>query len=199
MSKAEKATSFMETIAKDDTHGYDQVDRNGPVNYDCSGLVIAAWDYVGVGVKKAGASYTGNMKKAFLSTGFKDVTKDVNLTTCKGMLRGDVLLSPYHHTAVYCGDKKLVHASSNEFGKATGGKSGDQTGKEICIRSYYNYPWSCVLRYAEASPLKSVTVIAMEVIKGKYGNGAIRKNKLQDMGYDYAIVQAEVNRILKNY
>ena len=53
--------------------------------------------------------------------------------------------------AFYCGSGKLVHASINENGKTTGGKSGDQTGKEICVRSYYNKPWTSVLRYAGES------------------------------------------------
>ncbi|MBW6411526.1 LysM peptidoglycan-binding domain-containing protein [Clostridium sp. YB-6] len=35
----------------------------------------------------------------------------------------------------------------NENNRTTGGKSGDQTGREICIRSYYNKPWNCILRY----------------------------------------------------
>lgn len=43
---------------------------------------------------------------------------------------------------------------------------------------------------------KSVSEIAREVIAGKWGNGADRKNRLTAAGYDYAAVQAEVNRIL---
>lgn len=194
MSIAEKATRFMEAVANDDTHGYDQVDRNGPTNYDCSGLVIAAYDKAGAKVKAAGATYTGNMYNAFLKAGFMDVTSSVNLVNCKGMKRGDVLLNPYHHTAVYCGNNKLVHASSNENGKAVGGKSGDQTGKEICVRFYYNYPWKKVLRYPNT--LQSLTEIAKAVINGKYGNGVARRIALESEGYNYKEVQTEVNRLL---
>lgn len=43
---------------------------------------------------------------------------------------------------------------------------------------------------------KSVSEIAREVIAGKWGNGNDRKNRLTAAGYDYAAVQAEVNRIL---
>ena len=32
---------------------------------------------------------------------------------------------------------KIGHASIDENNKASGGKSGDQTGKEICIRNWY--------------------------------------------------------------
>jgi N-acetylmuramoyl-L-alanine amidase CwlA len=43
----------------------------------------------------------------------------------------------------------------------------------------------------------SVTAIAKEVIKGKWGNGEERKKLLTAAGYDYKIVQAEVNRLLR--
>lgn len=149
MNEINKAIEFMIQIAKDDSHGYDQRNRNGNPDYDCSSLVIGAFDHAGVPVKKNGASYTGNMKNAFLKSGFKDVIKEVNLKNCKGMLPGDVLLCEGKHTAMYIGNNQLAHATINEFGKITGGKPGDQTGKEICVRDYYNYPWNSVLRYQE--------------------------------------------------
>lgn len=46
-------------------------------------------------------------------------------------------------------------------------------------------------------PNKTVTEIAEEVIKGVYGNGDIRKNAIESMGYNYDEVQKEVNRIFK--
>ena len=68
----------------------------------------------------------------------------------ENLKKGDVLLNEKHHTAIYIGDGKLVHASINEKGTISGGKTGDQTGKEICVRSYYDYPWDLVLRYPMA-------------------------------------------------
>lgn len=44
---------------------------------------------------------------------------------------------------------------------------------------------------------KSITVIATEVIAGKWGNGVTRKKKLTEAGYDYATVQKRVNELLK--
>lgn len=44
---------------------------------------------------------------------------------------------------------------------------------------------------------KSVTEIAKEVIAGKWGNGADRKNRLTQAGYNYSEVQAKVNELLK--
>lgn len=43
---------------------------------------------------------------------------------------------------------------------------------------------------------KSNTVIAYEVINGKWGNGAERKERLTAAGYNYKVVQAIVNDLL---
>ena len=152
MTKTEKAIRQMEKWAKDNSHGYDQDYRWGEKgDYDCSSAVIQAWQSVGVPVKSSGATYTGDMKNVFLKNGFKDITADVNVKTGTGLKRGDVLLNEAHHVAMYCGDGKEVEASINEKGTAHGGQPGDQTGREFLIRSYRNYPWNCVLRYAEAN------------------------------------------------
>ena len=45
--------------------------------------------------------------------------------------------------------------------------------------------------------LKSVDEVAREVIAGKWGNGADRKARLTQAGYDYSAVQARVNQLLK--
>lgn len=146
MGKIEKATQWMINLANDPKHGYDQDNRWGP-DYDCSSAVISAWQAAGVPVKSKGASYTGNMKSVFISCGFKDVRSSINLSNGSGLKRGDVLLNTVTHTAMYIGNGQIVHASINENGTTTGGKTGDQTGKEICIRGYYNKNWDCVLRY----------------------------------------------------
>ena len=45
--------------------------------------------------------------------------------------------------------------------------------------------------------LKSVDEVAREVIAGKWGNGAERKSRLAQAGYDYNAVQARVNQLMK--
>ncbi len=50
---------------------------------------------------------------------------------------------------------------------------------------------------ADAPAKKSVDELAREVIAGKWGNGATRKQKLTDAGYDYSAVQKRVNELLK--
>ena len=146
MSIIEKAVTQMEIWAQDDSHGYDQANRWGP-DYDCSSAVIQTWENAGVPVKSNGATYTGNMYSVFKSCGFIDVTNDVDIYSGSGLQRGDVLLNHVHHTAMYCGNGQIVQASINEYGTTTGGQTGDQTGREFYIRSYYNYPWDVVLRY----------------------------------------------------
>ena len=41
---------------------------------------------------------------------------------------------------------KIGHASIDENGNANSGVAGDQTGKEVVTRSWYNKPWNAVLR-----------------------------------------------------
>ena len=130
----DKAIQWALKIAKDPSHGYDQTKRWGP-DYDCSSFLITAWDQAGVPLIKAGATYTGNMRQAMLKNGFRDVTSTVDFATGAGLCRGDILLNEQHHVAMYIGNGQIVHASINERGRATGGKTGDQTGREICVRS----------------------------------------------------------------
>lgn len=47
------------------------------------------------------------------------------------------------------------------------------------------------------SSKKSINAIAKEVIRGDWGNGQDRKNKLTNAGYDYISVQKRVNELLK--
>ncbi len=52
VSAAEKACEWMEAIARDDSHGYDQVYRWGEKgDYDCSAAVITSYEIAGVPVK----------------------------------------------------------------------------------------------------------------------------------------------------
>lgn len=195
-NKINLAVAWALDIARDNSHGYDQINRWGP-DYDCSSLVIAALEQAGIPAKTSGATYTGNMRRVLLALGFIDVTSQVTLKTGAGIQYGDVLLHDQNHTAFALGNNQLVHASRNEQGKAVGGQTGDQDAKEIVTRDYYNYPWQIVLRYPEDNTdKKSIDVIAQEVIDQKWDNGDARKAKLAAAGYDYDTVQARVNQIL---
>jgi hypothetical protein len=121
-------------------------------------------------LKTNGATYTGDMKAVCLSLGFKEVTwnQDVN-----NLVRGDICLNEVHHVSLYIGNGKLVQASANENGTATGGQTGDQTGQEIWVRDFYNYPWDCVLRLGNGATTGGGTGDSGSVkLKKRYYYGA---------------------------
>lgn len=69
--------------------------------------------------------------------------------------------------------------------------------------SYVNTCYATVEKYGLKAYDNIVTAIpttlesvALEVIAGKFGNGAIRKQKLTEAGYDYRAVQNKVNELL---
>lgn len=189
MPNIKTAVNFIVKIANDDSHGYDQEKRNSP-DYDCSSLVATAlWE---AGFRVSPYSWTGNLQVQLRACGFID---------CKPPWKaGDIHLNEKHHVCMSINETQIAQASINENGTVTGGVSGDQTGKEICIRDYYEYRygWDVHLRYAGTSPQKSVTEIANEVISGKWGNGEDRYTALKNAGYNPNEIQAEVNRILAN-
>ena len=151
----EKAVNWAVGIANDNSHGYDQIGRWG-VDYDCSSLVIQAYEEAGLKVKEAGATYTENMRKAFVKCGFQDIKYT------KGMLllKGDVLLNEKKHTCMFIGNGQIVQASCNEKGGIYNGKDGDQTGWEIAVGKFYEFSkgWDYVLRYREDKEIKTVNI-----------------------------------------
>lgn len=190
MSVINSAVKWAKDIAADNSHGYDQSGRWGP-DYDCSSFLITAYKKAGL---KLESTYTGNMYSDFLKHGFKNVNASVNMATGAGLEAGDVLLNHVNHTAMYIGNGQIVHASINENGKTTGGQPGDQSGKEIYIRSYYNYPWDVVLRYVggntassetTAQPVKTVSVQLPVLRKGNKGPAvAMLQGALKYHGFD---------------
>lgn len=107
--------------AENDKIGYDQNQRNTfwtqlqKVGYDpskitvacesdCSAGVIAITKAVGhlLGIdklKNIGATYTGNMRSAYLSAGFMVLTADKYTDQDDYLLAGDILLNDAHHVA----------------------------------------------------------------------------------------------------
>jgi len=135
----QKAMDWALAIANDNSHGYSQNTRYGNPNYDCSSLVIAAYENAGIPVQEAGASYTGNMRSAFLKCGFIWIPGNPDVSSLQP---GDILLNEGHHTEMYIGNGKNVGAHDN-----FDGRNGDSSGREINVSPYRSYPWNGVLRY----------------------------------------------------
>ena len=125
--------------ANDNLHGYSQNTRWGNPNYDCASFVISAYESAGIPVIEAGATYTGDMRAAFLKCGFEWIpgNPDVN-----SLQPGDILLDESDHTEMYIGNGQNVGAHSNYDGV-----NGDSSGREVCVGNYYSHPWDGVLRY----------------------------------------------------
>lgn len=192
MANLAKAVSFMLEMANDNSHGYDQTNRNGP-DYDCSSLVSTALHEAGFNISPY--SWTGNMLDQLRKCGFVD---------CKQPYRaGDVHLKVGKHVCMSISSTCIAQASINEKGTAKGGKTGDQTGNEINVKEYYDYKnggWDYHLRYTGKTTsdtgTMSIDTVARLVIAGKYGNMPERKTKLEALGYNYEEVRAKVNALL---
>ena len=154
----EVAAQIMEHLCTHNAHGYTQGARWGNSkrehitvdgkaysfsggDRDCSSAIISAYQAAGLTVN---ATYTGNMRAAFLATG-KFAWKPMSFTA----KRGDIYLNEANHTAMCVSD---VPDLLSEFCIAeTGGiygVEGDQTGAEsVNRRGYYNYPWDGILHF----------------------------------------------------
>ncbi|MBR1663486.1 MAG: C40 family peptidase [Ruminococcus sp.] len=195
MSVVSKAVDYIKKIANDQKHGYSQTNRWGSPDtwsdYDCSSLVISAYEAAGVKVKTAGATYTGNMYSVFTKCGFKDMTSKINLSTGSGLIAGDVLLNHTDHTAMMISKTQLAEASIDENGGISGGRVGDQTGQEIHIRSYYNYPWNCVLRYPVVKTLPTLDKTGYK--KGQKTIGVLALKQLLLLAKAKGLITAKLN------
>lgn len=83
--------------------------------------------------------------------------------------------------------KKVLigHASINENRGITGGKTGDQTGKEICIREWYNKPWNVLLVCSDNKLAKRAASIMEKICNN------------ENYGYDQYKRMTGYNSILK--
>lgn len=138
MPSVEAAVSWAEAVAADPAHGYSQSDRLGP-DYDCSSLV---WS-------------------ALRSAGLDVPSRDFNTRTMGGWLgdhgwtwhsgtagvrRGDVLWK-VGHTGLAASGSTAVEARGDERGGITGGRPGDQTGREIGVFAIASMAWAGYWRY----------------------------------------------------
>ena len=120
---------------------------------------------------------------------------------------GDIIFYDWQDNGV--GDNKGYSDHIGIVEKVSGGKItviegnyNNGVGRRVIAVNGKNIRGYGVPKYDKATTVKNETTttktietVAKEVIAGKWGNGADRKNKLTAAGYNYADVQAEVNRL----
>ena len=120
---------------------------------DCSAFCGAIAAMGGYPVDLSGWFYTGNMRERMLAAGFEAIPfSSVGLSKLKP---GDFVLSTNYHVEFVGTNGMFASASIDENGNATGGKPGNQTGKETrWIAPYiYRHGWNYVLRLADPNNL----------------------------------------------
>lgn len=90
---------------------------------------------------------------------------------------------------------KIGHASIDENGKANSGTAGDQTGKEVCTRNWYNKPWNVLLRPKSAALAeKSAQACEAACSNANIGYDQYQRNtlntKARAVGYDLGKITA---------
>lgn len=180
------AASLMEHLCTHDWHGYTQgdgrwgdgegkcyVDVDGATyaveqgDRDCSSAVIDCWKqavyYTAYRGALDAATYTGNMRSAFIASGLFEAHPMTGANCDDGYIaqRGDIYLNDTTHTAMCVSDipDMLAEFSLNENGGIIGGTVGDQTGRESSVSAFYvpSFGWDVCLSYngkadGEAAP-----------------------------------------------
>lgn len=170
MTFQERAAQVMEHLVGhdgDSGHGYSQYSRLGDGgsetveltdgstvevatgDRDCSSAVIDAWEAALPG-STGGATYTGNMRVCFLSTGLWAWHPAGDGYAAQ---RGDVYLNETHHTAMCkSASPDLLMQFSISENDTVDGAEGDQTGWESNTRAFYDWPWDGKLEYVGPQP-----------------------------------------------
>lgn len=80
----------------------------------------------------------------------------------------------------------IAHASSDENKSAKGGQAGDQTGKEVCIREWYNKPWNVVIRFTNTTMANKVAdCMEMACKNEQIGYDQLQRNTLLNKARKY--------------
>ena len=110
-AKVEDAVKWAINKVNNEYITYSQIIRNlknpNGSSYDCSSFIITAFY---VGGFNADATYTGNMKRAFLDLGF--IWIPGSYFSADECIRGDILLNEVEHTQMYIGNNQDVNCGS---------------------------------------------------------------------------------------
>ncbi len=90
----------------------------------------------------------------------------------------------------------IGHASIDERGKASGGRAGDQTGREVCTRSWYSKGWKYCLRPKSAAMAERMAKACEQgCANNKIGYDQSQRNTLhyyaKRCGYNLSIINTK--------
>lgn len=102
---------------------------------------------------------------------------------------GDTVATNYDKYLYSTGTHYISNSGQDENGKYTGGKAGDQTGKEWQLKKWYNRPWTVVLRYPNQAVALKIAQLGIDAaLNDKIGYDQSQRTtywtQLKAAGYD---------------
>lgn len=136
-----KYLNEMKKIADDDTHGYSMANRNGP-DYDCTSFIYYSLKNVGI-LDDDDPVFSYDEREVLTKNGFTEIPFSID-----ALQVGDILESDGHTTTIYSieGDTIKEIAARNNYD----GVTGDSSGKEISISTFYNQNYHTIYRLTGA-------------------------------------------------
>lgn len=108
--------------------------------------------------------------------------------------KGDNTGNPDHIGTVESVSRNTITVIEGNYSNSVKRRSLQVNGRYV--RGYITPKYDADGTQKNPAGSKTVSELAKEVLAGKWGNGNDRKTALQNAGYDYAAVQAEVNRLV---
>ena len=138
---------------------------------------------------------SGNLNKLVLGRTISQIADAILLYNKSGgkVLNGLVKRREAERTLFLEGSSQtlitIAHASIDENRCGKNGKAGDQTGKEVCIRTWYNKPWTCVIRFHDPDMREKCAIAMSNAVKNDHiGYDQNQRNTLLEavrkLGYD---------------
>lgn len=192
MASLSRFCELMREACEDWDLGYDQSQRWNVYDggeCDCSSLVITKLGEAGFDT--GGSTYTGNMSDELTARGWKRLPFDIDKVRA-----GDILLNDERHVcAVISGSGRnaiIAQASIDEYGRASGGAAGDQTGGETNTKQVYVYwaGWDCILRWGGESDAEDEKLD----VDGKVGPKTVREWQRQCGTYVDGVISGQSER-----
>lgn len=190
LSTKEEYTTGVLTTIKDNFRVYDSMDQGIKGYFE----FISKPRYANLKGVTDPQTYLQNLKNDGYATDSFYVSKNMNVITVYGLAKYDTAKEAtemnYDKYINSTGTHYISNSGSDENGNYHGGQAGDQTGNEWCLRSWYNRPWKCVLRYEKDSRVgqKLAELGCAAALNNKIGYDQYQRDsywtQLKSVGYD---------------